>query len=156
MKATSTFSIKAEVLCIRLCNEQLETLGNEVTDGPGIVFETPGRKALVGCIEEGEERSTLHECGNLLPLISRWVYTRRIVSTRVQEDDATFGSLFESIDHALKVEALGLGGKVRVCVYWDFDIGEDLVVVGPRGRGEIDGLCFWGGRVIEFGEEEGT
>ncbi len=51
-----------------------------------------------------------------------------------------------------KVQALGLVGEVGVLGNGQADIGEDLVVIGPGGIGEVDsGL---GLRGVELGEEE--
>lgn len=36
------------------------------------------------------------------------------------------------------------------------DVGDDLVVVGPSGRGDVDSFCVRGGGGVEFGEEGGA
>ena len=56
--------------------------------------------------------------------------------------------------HAIEVEAFGLDGEVGVGLYGEMDVGEDLVVVGPCGGGEVDGLV--GGAGVEAGQEEGA
>lgn len=45
-----------------------------------------------------------------------------------------------------------MSGKVRVGFYGKVDIREDLIVVGPCWRREVDGLI--GGTLVELGEEE--
>jgi hypothetical protein len=74
------------------------------------------------------------------------------VRAGVEEDDRAERRCPQRGDHAVEVEALGLGGEVGVVGEGEADIGEDLVVIGPGWVGEVDGglgLCG-----VELGEEE--
>jgi len=62
-----------------------------------------------------------------------------------------FRGSFEGREHAIKVEGSGSRTEVGVCLDGDTDVGEDLVVVGPCWRGEVDGRRRFG---EEFREEE--
>ncbi len=58
----------------------------------------------------------------------------------MEEDYASFGGFFDGRVHASEVEAFGGRGEVGVGFYGEVDVAEDLVVVGPCGGGEVDGL----------------
>jgi len=76
------------------------------------------------------------------------------VGTGVEQDDAALRSILDGAPHALPVEALGLSGEVWVCGMGQVDVAEDLGVVGPCWRGEVDGAL--GAGAVELGEEEST
>ena len=70
----------------------------------------------------------------------------------VHEDDSTLRRGGDGIEHSFEVETFCGGRKVGVRFYGEGDVGEYLVVVGPGGGGEHDGLV--GGAWVEAGEEE--
>lgn len=55
MCAWCALTVKAEVLGEGLSHEQLEALGDEVADRPGVFIQRAGRKALIGRVEEHEQ-----------------------------------------------------------------------------------------------------
>lgn len=81
-----------------------------------------------------------------------WVDACRVVGAGVQKDDGAGGRFLYRGEHAIEVETFGLGGEVGVLGEGETDIGENLLVVGPRGVGEVD--CWFLG--VEFCEEETT
>lgn len=56
----------------------------------------------------------------------------------VEENDTTFGGRGNGRDHAVKIEHLGLGAEIGIGFDGEADIAEDLVVICPRRRGQID------------------
>lgn len=48
-------TVEAEVLGEGLSHEELEALGDEVADGPGVFVQAAGGEALVGRVEEDEQ-----------------------------------------------------------------------------------------------------
>jgi hypothetical protein len=122
-----------------------------VLNGPGVLSEATGSKALVCAVKEGEVVASAHDGGDLAPLGLCWVDSSGIVGASVQEDYAATRCRLDGGKHALKVKTLGFGAEVGVCLDGEVNIGEDLVVVGPCWRGEVDGRRGFG---EEFGEEE--
>ena len=94
------------------------------------------------------------EGGELRPLVSRWVDAGGVVGAGVQQDDASFAGGLDGGDHAGKVEPFRLWGEVWVGFDGKMDVCEDLIVVGPGRRREVDWLRVWAR--VEFGEEEAT
>lgn len=72
--------------------------------------------------------------------------------TSVQEDDTVVWSVGDALFHASEIETFCLLGEVWVCSYWETDIGEDLVVVGPGGVAEVDCGVAW----VEAFEEQSS
>jgi hypothetical protein len=122
-----------------------------VLNGPGVLSEAPGSEALVCAVEEGEVVASAHDGGNLSPLGLCWIDSSGVVGAGVQEDYAATWCGLDGGKHALEVKTLGFGAVVGVCLNGEVYIGEDLVVVGPGWRGEVDGRRGFG---EEFGEEE--
>ena len=123
-----------------MCDQELEALLDEVADGPIVCAQRARGETLVCAVEEGELLPLLHDGGNLFPLILSRVDTGGVVCAGVEKDDAAFGCRLEGAEHAVKVEALGLLAEVWVVLDWEVDVGEDLVVVCPCWRAEVDGL----------------
>jgi len=111
-----------------------------VADGPVVGAQRARSETLICAVEEGELLPLLHDGGNLFPLVLGRVDTGGIVRASVEEDDAAFGCGLEGAEHAVKVEALGLLAEVWVVLDWEVHVGEDLVVVCPCWRAEVDGL----------------
>ena len=74
----------------------------------------------------------------------------------MEQNDALVWGVLEGGDHPVEVEAAGFPREVGVALRGEFDVGEDLVVVGPCWRAHVDGLCFGIGGVVESVEEEGA
>ena len=113
---------------------------NEVANSPGIIFEIAGGETLVSTVEEGEMFPRAYHLGDFYPLIAGGVDACRVVGTGVEEDYASFGGFLDGGAHAGEVEAFGGRGEVGVGFYGELDVAEDLVVVGPCRRGEVDRL----------------
>jgi hypothetical protein len=112
-----------------------------VTERKGVLVGVTAGKALVGHVEEGEVVARLDSVGDLDPLLLSWVNTGWVVGASMEQDNATLGHGLDIGNHALKVEANGV--LVVVAVLLDLQAGvlEDGIVVGPRGSGDVDGLC---------------
>mgnify|MGYP005989162607 CR=1 FL=1 len=152
VEATSTFTIKAEVLGETLSNNKLETLLDKVANSSSITGEVAGCETLVGAVKEGEVLLLADNRGNLLPLVQRRINTSRVVSTCVQQNNGALRSGLDGALHAIEVKATCLLVEVRVLSGGNADIGEDLVVVGPCRVGEVDSLVS----LVELGEEQSS
>lgn len=152
MEASSSLAIEAEVLGETLANDGLESLLNKVADGGGILGEVARSEALVGTVEEGEMLLLSDNDSQLLPLVEGRVDTGRVMGARVQQDNRTVGSSLDGSLHALKVQAIGLLGEVRVVGNLEANVSKDLLVVSPGRVGQVDGPVA----LVELGEEEGT
>ena len=139
MEGARALAVETKVLGEGLGDAQLEALIDEVADGPGVADEITGCETLVGAVEEGEVVTLAHGHGDVLPLFLGGIDTGRIMSAGMEEDDGTRRGSAQGGDHAIEVEALGLRGEVGVVGEGESDIGEDLVVVGPGWRGEVEG-----------------
>lgn len=154
MEGAGALAVQAEVLGEGLRDAEFEAEGDEVADGPGVVGEGAGGEALVGAVEEGEEFSRLHDRGDLFPLGLRGVDAGGVVGAGVEEDDAAGGSGGEGGEHGGEIEHFCRRVEVGVVGEGEGDVGEYLVVIGPGGGRDIDGLV--GGAGEEFAEEEGA
>ena len=122
MKGTGSLAVQAEVLGERLSNAELEALLDEIANCPGVVLEVPGRKTLVGAVEEREMLLGTDDLGELLPLLASGVHAGGVVGAGVQKHDAAFRGLLDCGPHALEVEAFGLRGEVWVGLDGQMDI----------------------------------
>lgn len=129
------------VLGEALGEDRAETLLDEVAESKSILVSVATGKALVGHVEEGEVVALLDGVGNLLPLVLGGVNAGRVVSASMEKHDAALGHGLDVGDHSIEVEADGV--LVVVAVLLDLQAGvlEDGIVVGPRGSGDVDGLC---------------
>lgn len=137
VEATGPLTVETEVLGEGLRNAQLEALLDEVVDGPGVLGQIARGEALVRAIEEREMRLLLQQNGQLLPLVLCRVDAGGVVCAGMHQDDAAVWGVGDGLLHAGEVEALRLGGEVRVGCDGEGDIGEDLVVVGPRRVADV-------------------
>lgn len=160
MQGTDTLAVEAKVLGKRLADKKLEALGNEVADGPGVVLEVAGGKALVGAVKERVEAALFANPGNLAPLVLCGINARRVVSTGVKKHDFTLGSVREGVHEAVKVERDRVSLEVRVLLDGETDALENLMVVGPSRVRHVDDALGVSGRVVtsrgEVREEEGA
>lgn len=131
METPSPLSIKTQILCKRLSNTKFEPLLNEVPNGPGVVGQITRSKALVCAIEEWEVALLADYLGDLGPLVACRVYTSRIVSTGVEQDNRSIRRGLERGLKSLEIEPLCLGRKIRVGSEREANVREDLVVVRP-------------------------
>ena len=70
---------------------------DEVADGKGITGGRARREPLVCHVEEWEKFLFLDDIGDLLPLLRGRINTRWVVCTRMQKDDASFGSILKNL-----------------------------------------------------------
>lgn len=125
---------------------------NEVTDSESILISVAAGEALVGHIEESEVALVLDNGGDLLPLLGGGINTGGVVSTGVEEEDAALGSSLEVSSQTLEVKTNGLLVVVAVLLNLEAGVGEDGLVVGPRGGRDVDLLSTG----VELLEEGGT
>lgn len=71
-----------------LGQSDLVTLLDKVAQCVGVAVRVARGKALVGHVEKGKVLLLLDDVADLLPVVVRWVHARRVVRTRVQQDDA--------------------------------------------------------------------
>ena len=156
MEAACTLTVQTKVLGVGLCYKKLEALFDKVADGPVVGAEGARSETLVSTVEERELLSLLHHRGNLLPLILRRVDTSGVVCAGMEEHNASFGCRFECADHSIEVKALGVFAKVWVVLDRKMDVRENLVVVCPCWRAEVNRLCLRCRRVVELLQEQST
>jgi hypothetical protein len=114
---------------------------DKVTRSKGILVSVTAGKALVGHVEEGEVALLLHDIADLAPLSLGRVNTGRVVSASVEQDDAALWGVLDIGDQTIKVQTDGVLVVVAVVGNLKASIGEDGLVVGPAGGGEVDLLC---------------
>lgn len=98
------------------------------------------RKPLVGHIKESKMALLLHHFRDLAPLVLRRVHARRVMCTGMQQEDTLVRRTLHVLQQALKVEPDGVLVVVSVLFDGEACILEDGCVVGPAGRGDVDGL----------------
>jgi len=74
----------------------------------------------------------------------------------VKENDASLWCGLECANHAIEVKTLCVFAEVWVVLNRQVDVGEDLVVICPCWRAEVDRLGFRCGGVVELLKEETT
>lgn len=127
-------------------------LRNKVADSEGVLVGIAAGEALVGHVNESKVTLLLDEGRNFLPLLGGRVDARGVVGAGVEEKDAASGRGLDVGHHALKVEANGILVVVAVLPDGKTGVGEDGLVVGPRGRGNVNILVA----LVETLEESGT
>lgn len=132
MEGSGAFTVKAEVLREGLRDAELEVLFDEVANREVVRCEVTGGEALVRTVEEGEVVALADGYGDLLPLIRCRVDARGVVGAGVEEDDGAAGGGVDGRDHSFEIKSFGLCAEVWVGFDGEVDVGEDLVVVGPR------------------------
>lgn len=85
VESTNALAIETHVLCEGLSDEHLEALVDEVANGPCVLVQVTTGEALVGGIEEGEQRVLLHDFADLLPVLLSGVNAGWVVSTCMQQ-----------------------------------------------------------------------
>lgn len=148
-EGTNTLAVQTHVLGEALAQSNVVALLDEVARSEGILVSVTAGKALVGHIEEGEVLLLLHDIADLAPLGLGRVDTSGVVSASVEQDDAALGGGLDIGDQTLEVEANGVLVVVAVLTDLKAGIGEDSLVVGPAGVGEVDLL----GAGVELLEE---
>jgi len=122
---------------------------DEVAKSKGILVSVTTGESLVCHVEEGVVATLLHSVTDGPPLLLGGINTSGVVCASVQQDDAVLGHLLDVLNHALEVEANGVLVVISVLLHLQAGIVEDCIVVGPRGGGDVDGLCS---RVVSLEE----
>lgn len=130
-EGADTLAVETHVLGEGLGEADVVALLDEVADGEGVGVGVTRGEALVGHVEEGVVALGLDDVGDLAPLLGGRVDTGGVVSAGVEEEDGALGGGLDVGDHALKVEADGLGVVVAVLVDGETRVVEDGAVVGP-------------------------
>jgi hypothetical protein len=137
-EGTDTLAVQTHVLGEGLAQSDVVALLDEVTGSEGILVSVTAGKALVGHVEEGEVVLLLHDIADLAPLGLGRVDTGGVVGAGVEQDDALLGGGLDVGDQTLEVETDGLLVVVAVLGDLETGVGEDSLVVGPTGVGEVD------------------
>ena len=83
VERAGALTVETEVFGKGLRDAHFEALGDEVADGPGVVFEVAGCEALVRAVEEREVLALTDDFGEFNPLVAGGVDTGGVVGARV-------------------------------------------------------------------------
>lgn len=83
MQGTHSFPVESHILGEGLRSEKLEAFRDEVSHCPCVSAEISSRKALIGCVEEGNETVFLHDFSQATPLLFVKVEACGVVGTGV-------------------------------------------------------------------------
>jgi hypothetical protein len=128
------------VLRKRHGKEQSNSRINKVPNSIRIIIIIPARESQIRSIKEGKQPPLLDNLQDPLPIIPRRINPRRIVRTRMQQNDTPFLCSPQIRQHPLDVQSNRLG--VVVAILLDFEVArvKNTIVVGPRGRRDVDCL----------------
>mmetsp|Transcript_42075 Transcript_42075/g.64506 ORF Transcript_42075/g.64506 Transcript_42075/m.64506 type:complete len:364 (-) Transcript_42075:16-1107(-) len=132
--ASSSLTVKAEVLGKGLEHSNSIVVVGEVSQRERVLVEVTGGEALVGVIEGTEVTLPLAHLEDLLPVVLSGVAASGVVGTGVEEDDLLSGSLVEILEHAVDVEDSLVGVVVSVLSPVKAGSVSDTLVSRP-GRG---------------------
>ena len=139
-EGADALAVQTHVLGKRLGQADVVALGDEVAHGEGVLVDVARGETLVGHVEEGEVTLGLDGLLDLHPLLGSRVDTGRVVGAGVEEEDGALGGGVDVAEHAVEVEADGVGVIVGVLLDGQAGVLEDGGVVGPAGLGNVDGL----------------
>ena len=136
----------------RLRERELVAILEELGHRRAVAHEVARREALVRAVEDREELLLLHEGAELRPLLGRGVDASGVVRARVQQEEGALGRGVDVLHHAGEVEAARRRIVVAELDLLDAGVAPDVVVVGPRRRGDVD---FGAGReaLHELGDQ---
>ncbi len=83
VEGAGSFAVETEVLGKGLGDAHFELLVDEVADGPGVIFEVTGCKALVGTVKEREMVAGTNYLAEFYPLLSGWINAGGVVGAGV-------------------------------------------------------------------------
>lgn len=133
------------------------TFLNEMANGESVRVSVATGKALVSHVEESKVAMLLDHFGDLLPLLSGRVNTRRVMGACVQEEDTPLGSSLDIGNHTLEVESNRVLVVVAVLLDLKTGVTENSFVVGPGWCRDIDLLVSGEESLEESGAEaQGT
>lgn len=106
-------------------------------------------EALVRAVKERNVVLRLHHVRNLLPLLDRRVHARRVVRTRVEQEERALWCTLEVADEPREVETARRRLVVRVLADFETRVLHDRDVVAPRRVRHVDRRAL----AKELGEE---
>jgi len=116
----------------------LESLFDEISDGPGILLKVSGGEALIGRVEEGNQGVSLANFSDFLPLFPSGVDSSGVVGTGMEEDNGSGNCVVEELDHGRDVRSSSLGVVVGILDPFQSSVFDNVFVVKPGGVGKID------------------
>lgn len=113
---------------------------DKVTYSVGVFVRVAGCEPLVSHIEKCKVAAILDGIGDGPPLLGGWVNTSRVVRARVKEEGAAPRGILNIRNEPVNVKSDCLLVVVPVLLYVQPGVLEDRSVVGPRWRGDVNGL----------------
>ena len=153
-EATSTLTIKTEVLGERLEEHDIVGVLLEEFEGIAVTLEITGGEALVSGVESREQLLALDDLKNLLPLSVARVDTSRVVGADVEHHDGVVLGCLKISLKAIEVEALSLRRVVAVLLPVVANKASNSPVDGPCGSGDKEVNILVGVPLAEEGETE--
>mmetsp|Transcript_1112 Transcript_1112/g.3307 ORF Transcript_1112/g.3307 Transcript_1112/m.3307 type:complete len:304 (+) Transcript_1112:21-932(+) len=131
-------AVQAKVLRVRLAEQDLVAVGDELPHRVRVALRVARREALVRAVEEDLEVLVFERSRQIRPLLGGRVDARRVVRARVEEHRGAGLGGQQIRLHALVVERR-FGRLVEVAVAPDLDAGvaEDVRVITPRRLGHV-------------------
>lgn len=112
-----------------LAHKHRYTLLHKIPHSPRIFVQVPTRKSLVCTIKERIVLFLFHQPRNLLPLLRCRINPRRIVRTRMKEENRLLRRLIQSARESRKVQPNRLGVIVRILHRRDANIFKYRMVI---------------------------
>ena len=138
VEGSTSFSVESHVLGKALGKHDLEPLFDEISDGPGVLLKVSSGEALIGRVEEGNQRVSLANFSDFLPLFSGGINSSGVMGAGVEEDDGSRNGVVEELDHGRDVRSSGLGVVVRILDPFKSSVFDNVLMVKPGGVGKID------------------
>jgi len=132
VQGTDTFTVQTSVLGEALADQHWDPPSDEFPDGPGVPVQIAASETLIGGVKKGVVVLLQHHVRDLTPLFPGRIYTGRVVSTGMKENNGTVRSGGNCAKELAAGEADGLGIVVLVGDGFDPDVPEDSEVVYYR------------------------
>ena len=126
-----------------LGQQDVVTVGNEMSQGEGVPVHISGGEPLVGHVKVRQEVSLFDQGRHLFPLFRGGVHTGGVVGTGVQHDDGPLRDVLDVLHGSGEVEATGGGVVVSVAANIEAGKFEDWRVVTPGWLGQVNGPVGW-------------
>lgn len=92
VESADSFAVQTGVLGETLADQGWDGAFDEFSDGPGVPVQVTTGETLVGAVEKGVVALLQHDVRYSLPLFPSGIYTGRVMSAGVKEEDGTVGS----------------------------------------------------------------
>ena len=116
MQGSYSLSIEPHILSKALCDDKLEALISEIPNSISVGIKIPCSITLIRTVKEWKKFSFSHNLRNLMPLLLAWVYTCRIMSAYMQQNNWSFFDWREFSHHTLKIKHSTFGLEVWVLI----------------------------------------